>query len=54
MPSYRFCRPDDIPYLVRAVTPGDYALPGVFLEDMYKRQFRALGPAARIEVVAAQ
>ena len=41
-------------YLVRAVTPGDYALPGVFLEDMYKRQFRALGPATRIEVVAAE
>ena len=41
-------------YLVRAVTPGRYALPGVFLEDMYKRQYRALGPSARIDVVAAE
>ncbi len=41
-------------YLVRAVTPGRYALPSVFLEDMYKRQYRALGPAGRIDVVAAE
>ena len=41
-------------YLVRAVIPGRYTLPGVFLEDMYKRRYRALGPAGRIDVVAAE
>ena len=41
-------------YLVRAVTPGRYTLPGIFLEDMSKRQYRALGPTGSIEVVAAE
>ena len=41
-------------YLVRAVTPGDYALPGVQVEDMYAPRFRASGPASRVVVSAGE
>lgn len=30
-------------YLVRAVTPGRYAVPAPFIEDMYRPEFRAIG-----------
>ena len=38
-------------YLVRAVTPGQYRLPAVAVEDMYAPQFR--GRAAMGSVVVA-
>ncbi|MFO1494453.1 MAG: alpha-2-macroglobulin [Lysobacterales bacterium] len=42
-------------YLVRAVSPGDYAVPGAQVEDMYRPQLRtqAAPPVPRIEVVSA-
>ena len=30
-------------YLVRAVTPGKYAVPAPFVEDMYRPEIRAIG-----------
>ncbi|UEM04467.1 alpha-2-macroglobulin family protein [Skermanella rosea] len=37
-------------YLARAVVPGDYALPGAFVEDMYSPNLFARGPAGRMVV----
>ncbi|MDX1606811.1 MAG: hypothetical protein R3202_11505, partial [Candidatus Competibacterales bacterium] len=37
-------------YQVRAVTPGDYALPAVFVEDMYQPWFHGRGASARLAV----
>lgn len=37
-------------YAVRAVTPGRFVWPGVQVEDMYRPQFRAIGPAMRVQV----
>jgi len=37
-------------YLVRAVTPGTFALPGATVEDMYRPEFRANTAAGQIEV----
>ena len=39
-----------VAYIVRAITPGDYILPGTYAEDMYLPRFRAQGPANRIVV----
>jgi len=33
-------------YLVRAVTPGNYAVPQVLVEDMYRPSLRALSAPA--------
>lgn len=41
-------------YLVRAVTPGSYELPGAMLEDMYKPRFFARQGVGRITVHPAQ
>ncbi len=41
-------------YLVRAVTPGDFALPGIYVEDMYRPSVHARGPAGRLRIVAGQ
>ncbi|MDP3896320.1 MAG: alpha-2-macroglobulin family protein [Mesorhizobium sp.] len=41
-------------YVVRAVTPGDYAHPAASVEDMYRPQFNARTATGRMEVVAAQ
>jgi uncharacterized protein YfaS (alpha-2-macroglobulin family) len=43
-PSFRLA------YLVRAVTPGEYALPGASVEDMYKPRFFARQAVGRITV----
>lgn len=40
-----------VAYIVRAVTPGDYVLPGTFAEDMYQPEFHAQGAARRMTVV---
>lgn len=39
-----------VAYMVRAVTPGRYVYPGIFIEDMYKPQYRAIGTATRLIV----
>jgi alpha-2-macroglobulin len=39
-------------YLVRAVTPGDYAMPGAYVEDMYSPNLFARGEAGRLVVGA--
>lgn len=41
-------------YLVRAVTPGSYELPGAVVEDMYKPRFFARQAAGRITVHPAE
>ncbi|WP_207457849.1 alpha-2-macroglobulin [Azospirillum sp. SYSU D00513] len=41
-------------FLVRAVTPGTYELPGATLEDMYKPRFRAQQATGRITVHAVE
>ena len=45
MPSYRFCRPDDIPYLVRAVNEcWDVHFPEAprMTVDRYREEMRTL------------
>lgn len=37
-------------YLVRAVTPGEFVLPGVYVEDTFQPTIFARGPAARIRI----
>lgn len=37
-----------IAYMVRAVTPGEYVLPGVFIEDMYRPRYQARGPVQKV------
>ncbi len=39
-------------YQVRAVTPGNYDHPGLYVEDMYAPQFRARTVGDRVQVVA--
>lgn len=41
-------------YVVRAVTPGDYAHPAATVEDMYRPEFSARTATGRMEVLAAQ
>ena len=38
-------------YMVRAVTPGTYVLPAVFVEDMYKPRYHARGPVGSVTIV---
>lgn len=40
-------------YIVRAVSPGTFVLPGTTVEDMYRPEFRANTATGTIEVVAA-
>jgi uncharacterized protein YfaS (alpha-2-macroglobulin family) len=44
----------DLAYVVRAVTPGTYDLPGANVEDMYRPQFFARTATGRMEVEAAK
>jgi hypothetical protein len=44
-PSFRLA------FLVRAVTPGSYALPGAYIEDMYRPRFFARKAVGRITVL---
>ncbi len=39
-------------YLVRAVMPGDYVLPGAYVEDMFRPGIHARSAATRIKIVA--
>jgi alpha-2-macroglobulin len=40
-----------VAYIARAITPGNYVLPGSYVEDMYQPQFLARGSASRLSVV---
>lgn len=42
-----------VAYIVRAVTPGTYAHPAPFVEDMYRPQYFARGAAAMMQVQPA-
>ncbi len=44
----------NLAYVVRAVTPGDYAHPAATVEDMYRPQFSARTSTGRMQVLAAQ
>jgi uncharacterized protein YfaS (alpha-2-macroglobulin family) len=37
-------------YLARAVTPGDFELPGIYVEDMYRPSVFARGPSSRLHI----
>ncbi len=37
-------------YIVRAVTPGDFVLPGSYIEDMYRPDLSARGAAGRVTI----
>ncbi|NNE57925.1 MAG: alpha-2-macroglobulin family protein [Hellea sp.] len=39
-------------YIIRAVTPGDFVLPGPVVEDMYRPDNMAIGKSSRIRVSA--
>lgn len=41
-----------VAYIVRAVTPGSYAGPAPYVEDMYKPQYQARGGMGKVEVSA--
>ena len=41
-------------YIVRAVTPGDYAMPGATAEDMYRMEVFARTSASRVSIAAAE
>lgn len=41
-------------YVVRAVTPGQFAMPGVVAEDMYRPQVRARSAPGRITITPAE
>lgn len=43
-----------VAYIVRAVTPGTYAHPAPFVEDMYRPQYFARGAEGMMQVRAAQ
>jgi len=45
--------PVTLAYVVRAVTPGSFALPGVVAEDMYRPGVYARSKAGRVTVVGA-
>jgi alpha-2-macroglobulin len=40
-------------YIVRAVTPGNFAMPGVVVEDMYRPEVFARSAAGRVRVTSA-
>ena len=44
--------PKRLAYVVRAVTPGEYTLPGVVAEDMYRPNVFARSTADRVTIVA--
>ncbi len=39
-----------VAYVVRAVTPGSYVVPGAHVEDMYRPELRARGSAGHLDV----
>jgi len=39
-----------VAYMVRAVTPGSFILPGAYVEDMYQPELNARGPAGGVSI----
>ncbi|GAB2175004.1 alpha-2-macroglobulin family protein [Dongia sp. agr-C8] len=39
-------------YMVRAVTPGDYVIPGIYVEDLYRPNVFSRGPAEHLKILA--
>ncbi|KKC40976.1 hypothetical protein WH87_02150 [Devosia epidermidihirudinis] len=50
---YSDVNPFKTAYMVRAVTPGTFALPGATVEDMYRPEFRGYTAAGSVEVSQA-
>jgi len=44
--------PERLAYIVRAVTPGQFAMPGVVAEDMYRPSVFARSSAGKVEIVS--
>ncbi len=40
-----------VAYIARAITPGNYVHPGVYIEDMYQPRFKARGGTGKLNVV---
>jgi uncharacterized protein YfaS (alpha-2-macroglobulin family) len=49
-----YSEPVTLAYVVRAVTPGSFAMPGVVAEDMYRPEVYARSAPGRVSVLAAQ
>jgi alpha-2-macroglobulin len=49
-----YANPVTMAYVVRAVTPGDFAIPGVVAEDMYRPNVFARSRAGRVTIAPAQ
>ena len=47
-------KPVTLAYVVRAVTPGTFAMPGVVAEDMYRPEVFGRSAPGRVTVLAAQ
>ena len=47
-------RPVTLAYVVRAVTPGSFAMPGVVAEDMYRPEVFGRSAPGRVTILAAQ
>jgi uncharacterized protein YfaS (alpha-2-macroglobulin family) len=39
-------------YMVRAVTPGDYVIPGIYVEDLFRPSVYSRGPATHLRILA--
>ena len=49
-----FDQPITLAYVVRAVTPGSFAMPGVVAEDMYRPEVFGRSAPGRVTILAAQ
>lgn len=49
-----FDKPVTLAYVVRAVTPGSFAMPGVVAEDMYRPEVFGRSAPGRVTILAAQ
>ncbi len=49
-----FDKSQQLAYVVRAVTPGDFAMPGAVAEDMYRPQVNARSEAGRVVIQARE
>ena len=47
-----YAEPVTLAYVVRAVTPGEFAMPGVVAEDMYRPDVFARSRAGRVTITA--
>ena len=47
---YRYDKGETAAYIVRAVTPGEFAMPGAMIEDMYRAQDMARTAIGKITI----